>query len=61
MKILKNYTFSWQEIGVLKLALLAIGVIIGSYWHEFFSANIMLVVIVAVLATIYSMYSALKQ
>ncbi len=61
MKVFKNYTFSWQQIGVFKVSLLSIGVIIGAYWHEFFSANMTLVAIVAVMATSYVMYVSLKQ
>ena len=61
MNLFKNYTFTWKEIGVFKLALLSIGIIIGSYWYEFFTANMTLLVIVAVVTTIYTMYVALKQ
>jgi hypothetical protein len=61
MNLFKNYTFSWKQIGVFKLALLSIGVIIGSIWNEFFSANMTLVVIVAVITTAYIMYVSLKQ
>lgn len=61
MNLFKNYTYSWQQIGVFKLSLLSIGVIIGTYWNEFFSANMTLVVIVAVVATAYTMYVSLKQ
>lgn len=34
MNIFKNHTYSWWQIGILKLALLSIGVVIGSYWQE---------------------------
>jgi len=61
MNLFKNYTFSWKQIGVFKLALLSIGVIIGSIWHEFFSENITIVVIVAFVATLYIMSVSLKQ
>jgi len=61
MNIFKNYTFSWKQIGILKLALLSIGVIIGSNWHEFFSENMTIVVVIAVITTAYIMYMSLKQ
>jgi hypothetical protein len=34
----KSYIFTWWQIGIFKLALLAIGIAIGSYWHIFFRA-----------------------
>lgn len=61
MNLFKNYTFTWKQIGVFKLALLSIGVIIGSVWHEFFSANMAIVVIVAIITTVYIIYVSLKQ
>ena len=61
MKLFKAYTFSWWQMGVLKLALLAIGAAIGAYWHEFFGANLTTLIIIAAIATVYTMYLALKQ
>ena len=61
MKLFKAYTFSWWQMGVFKLALLAIGAAIGAYWHEFFGANLTALIIIAAIATVYTMYVALKQ
>lgn len=61
MNLFKNYTFSWKQIGVFKLALLSIGISIGSYWYEFFSTYITFVIVVAVVATAYIMYVSIKQ
>jgi len=61
MKLFHNYTFSWQQIGVFKASLLSIGVIAGTYWHDFFSANMTLVAGVAVITTAYIMYVSVKQ
>ena len=61
MTIFKSYTYSWQNIGIFKLALLSIGVAIGTYWHEFFAANLMVVVAIAIVATLYTGYVSLKQ
>lgn len=61
MNLFKSYTYTWKQIGVFKLALLSIGVIIGSYWYEFFRANLMLVAIIAVIASVYILYISLKQ
>jgi len=61
MKLFRSYTFSWWQMGVFKLALLAIGAAIGAYWHEFFGANLTALIIIAAIATVYTMYVALKQ
>jgi putative Mn2+ efflux pump MntP len=61
MNLFKNYTFTWKQIGIFKLALLSIGVIIGSVWYQFFGDNIAIVVIVAIISTGYIMYVSLKQ
>lgn len=61
MNLFKDYTFSWKQIGIFKLSLLSIGTIIGSYWHEFFNANMTLVIIVAIVATAYIVYVSMKQ
>lgn len=59
--LFKNYTFTWKQIGVFKLALLSIGAIIGSVWHEFLNTNMVTLVIIAIMSTIYTLYISLKQ
>ena len=61
MKLFRSYTFTWWQIGVFKLALLALGAAAGAYWHEFFGANLTTLIIIAAIATAYTMYLALKQ
>ena len=61
MKLFKSYTFSWWQMGVFKLALLAIGAAIGAYWHEFFGAGLAALIVIAVIASAYIMYVSLKQ
>lgn len=61
MTIFRSYTFSWWQVGIFKLALLSIGAIIGSYWNEFFVSNMTVVVIVAIIAGLYSGYIAITQ
>jgi len=61
MKIFKSYTFVWWQIGILKIALLAIGAIIGSYWHNFFRDNLITLIVIAVIAGVCMAYAALKQ
>ena len=61
MTIFRSYTFSWWQVGIFKLALLSIGAIIGSYWNEFFASNMTVVVIVAIIAGLYSGYITITQ
>ena len=60
MNIFKNYTFSWKQMGIVKLSLLSIGALAGAYWHEFLIANMTIVMIVAVVSTAYTLYVSLK-
>ena len=62
MKLFKwRYTLTWWQVGIFKLALLAIGIIIGSYWHEFFSANLAIVAIIAIVTTMYIVYAMARK
>jgi hypothetical protein len=57
----KSYTYTWWQMGIFKVALLAIGVLIGSYWSEFWNGLSTLLAIVAVITSVYVMYVSLKQ
>jgi len=59
--IFKSYTFTWWQIGIFKLALLAFGAAIGAYWHDFFGANLVALIIIAVIASICIVFTILKQ
>ncbi len=34
MNIFKDFTFKWWQAGIFKVALLSLGIIIGSMWPE---------------------------
>jgi uncharacterized membrane protein YoaK (UPF0700 family) len=57
----KSYVLTWWQIGVFKLALLAIGAAIGAWWHEFFGDYLIPLVAIAVVASAYIMYVSMKQ
>lgn len=59
--IFKSYTFTWWQIGIFKLALLAIGAAIGAHWYEFFGASLTTLIIIAVIAGFYIAFICLKQ
>jgi len=52
---------TWWQIGIFKLALLAIGVAIGAWWNEFFGFYLLPLIVVAVVASAYIMIVSLKQ
>jgi len=61
MNIFKNYTFSWWQVGIFKLSVLAFGVSIGAYWSSFFSQYITLLIVIAVVSGLYIGYISLKK
>lgn len=61
MKLFTSYTYTWWQIGIFKLALLSIGILIGTHWNDWFGTNMLAVGIVAALATTYITYVSLKQ
>ncbi len=61
MHLFKAYTYTWWQIGIFKLGLLAVGAAIGAYWHGFFRSNLTALIIVAVIASAYVAFISLKQ
>lgn len=57
----KSYTYKWWQMGIFKIALLAIGILIGSYWSEFWSGLAMLLLAIAIVASVYMIYVSFKQ
>ena len=35
MKILRNWTFRWWEIGLIKLCLISLGILLGLYFSSY--------------------------
>jgi hypothetical protein len=63
MKIFKDYTFNWRQIGIFKISLISFGILIGAYWHDLFlNGNVMAVLaIVFAVSTAYTVYVSIKQ
>jgi len=61
MNPFKSYTLTWWQIGIFKLALLAIGVAIGVHWHNILAGSLVVLIVIAVVASGYTMYVVLKQ
>ncbi|HRY52429.1 MAG TPA: hypothetical protein P5089_01085 [Candidatus Portnoybacteria bacterium] len=61
MELLKTYVFTWQQVGVLKLALLAIGVAIGAFWSDFFGGYLVWLILIGVAAGSYVLWTSFRQ
>ena len=61
MNIFRNYTFTWWQVGILKLALLSLGVAIGSYCASTFLPYFPVLIIVALALGIYIAFVSFNQ
>ena len=61
MHIFKNGSYSWWQVGILKLSLLSIGIAIGAYWQEIFLPYVTWLAIAGVVLGLYAAYAWIKQ
>lgn len=61
MTIFKNYTYSWWQIGLFKLALLSLGIVIGVYWKEAFSQYINVFLGIGIVLSLYIISVSFKR
>lgn len=61
MKIFRNYTYSWFNIGIFKLALISVGILVGTHWHEFFLQHVSLMAALAAILSIYIISISYKK
>jgi len=61
MKIFRNYTYSWWNMGILKLTLLSIGILVGVHWYGFFLKNLFLFQALAGVLAIYIISITFKK
>ncbi len=53
---MKQYTFTWWQVGIFKLTLLCIGAALGAFWNTFFKSIMTFLLIIAVIAGIYILF-----
>lgn len=53
MKLFGSYTYTWWQMGVFKLALLAIGMIGGAYFAGFVTSWLWVFIAIAALSSAY--------
>lgn len=61
MKIFKSYTYTWWQIAIFKLALLSFGIMVGSYFYDFFRANLIVLIIFWIISGGYIWYISFKK
>lgn len=61
MKILKQYTYQWWEMGIFKASLLLVGIVIGAYWQEAFLPYITALLAAGIALGLYVMYVSVRQ
>jgi hypothetical protein len=59
--VLKPFTMQWWQVGCFKLGMLALGITVGAYWHDFFGRGIPLLIAVAVLCLAYITYVWVRE
>jgi hypothetical protein len=53
----RTYTVTWWQVGLVKVSLIALGILIGSAWHEFFGRWIAIVWTVFLLTAASRVYA----
>jgi hypothetical protein len=61
MKIFRNWTFKWWEMGLLKLCLLSLGIILGLYFYDYLVGLIWLWWILFIVIVIYFLPKIFKK
>lgn len=61
MNLFKNYTFTWWQVAIFKIALLAIGVAVGANWPQVFVQYTTILVIIGLAIGIYIAFVSFKK
>jgi len=61
MNLFKTLTLKWWQAAFFKWGMLALGIVIGAYWHDFFSDYLAILLIVAAGCLAYVTYVWWKQ
>jgi hypothetical protein len=61
VKIFRSYTFTWWQLGLLKISLLALGLAVGSTWPGLFAGWRGLLLVLFVAPAFYVSYVWIEQ
>lgn len=60
MKIFRTRTFTWWEIGVLKVCLISLGILLGLYFYNYLTGLIFLWWVLFILGALYFLFRLLR-
>ncbi len=61
MNLFKSFTMTWWQVGFFKLGMLALGIIIGVYFHQVLANYYAALIVIAVLSLGYVTYVWFRQ
>jgi hypothetical protein len=61
MHLFKTLTLQWWQTGLFKWGMLALGIAMGAFWHEFFGGYLLILIVMAVVSLTYVTYVWWKQ
>jgi len=61
INIFKTITLKWWQAGLFKWRMLALGIAIGTYWHELFGGYLLILIGMAMVSSAYATYVWWKQ
>lgn len=61
MNFLRDYKYTWWQIGIFKITMLTLGILIGSNWPEVFQGYWAALLAIWVVTLIYINYISFKQ
>ena len=61
MNFFGDKTFTFCQVGILKLSVLCFGLAVGSHWPDIFSQLIPLLVVICAVAGLYIVYVWVKE
>jgi hypothetical protein len=61
MNLFKTFTLQWWQTSLFKVGMLALGILLGAYWHEFFGGYLLILLVAAAASLAYVTYIWWKQ
>jgi len=61
MSLFGQKNFTWLQATIFKISVLAFGIVVGAYWHNFFSQYLVSLLVITVVAGVYTAYHWLKN
>lgn len=53
MSLFRPYTFTWRQMAIFKIGLIALGIAIGVYWYDVFAFYLEAIIALALVCSLY--------